>query len=342
MSDKRTGMIFPEVMHKYLPLWVAISISLALFIGYRSPQSVKGLKPAIPFLLFVMLYPMMINLRVEDIGKALKDWKLFFVAVLMNFLLTPILGTLWTRILFSQADPYLAAGFILKVTAPCSGMVAAWTGYAKGKVESALIVVALSMILAIFLVPFWMWALAGMYVEIDPWMIFKKMLLIVVLPLAAGLVTRKMLVKKYGPKQYKQRIAPYFPAISTCGMLLMVFIIISTQAVLIVGNFHWMLLIILGIGTLYPLLFGLAILFCKLMHMDHGNGMALGYSVAAKNHAITIGVATTAFGGTLAVLPAAVAPIIQIPTMMFYLSLSERIRRFLHPGEMVGMNLPKP
>jgi len=94
MSDKRTGMIFPEVMHKYLPLWVAISISLALFIGYRSPQSVKGLKPAIPFLLFVMLYPMMINLRVEDIGKALKDWKLFFVAVLMNFLLTPILGHL--------------------------------------------------------------------------------------------------------------------------------------------------------------------------------------------------------------------------------------------------------
>ena len=122
-----------------------------------------------------MLYPMMINLRVEDIGKALKDWKLFSVAVFMNFLLTPLLGALWTHVLFSHADPYLATGFILKVTVPCSGMVAAWTGYAKGKVESALIVVALSMILAIFLVPFWMWTLAGMYVVINPWMIFQKM-----------------------------------------------------------------------------------------------------------------------------------------------------------------------
>lgn len=330
MPDKDQLMRFPQIMQKYLPHFVAISISLSLIIGFQF-QSVKALKPAIPFLLFVMLYPMMINLRVEDIGKALTDWKLFVVAVLMNFLLTPALGALWTRILFSHADPYLAAGFILKVTVPCSGMVAAWTGYAKGRVESALIVVALSMVLAIFLVPFWMWALAGMYVVINPWMIFQKMLLIVVLPLSAGLATRKILVKKHGAKAYKQRIAPYFPAISSCGMLSMVFIIIATQAKLIVGNFHWMLLVMLGIGTLYPLLFGLAIFFCKLMHMDHGNGMALGYSVAAKNHAITIGIATTAFGGTLAVLPAAVAPIIQIPTMLLYLSFSEKIRIFLHP-----------
>lgn len=321
-------MTFPDFMRKYLPLLAALSISTALLVGYYVPE-VKTLKPAIPFLLFVMLYPMMINLRVEDIGKALKDWKLFSVAILMNFLLTPLLGSLWTHVLFSHADPYLAAGFILKVTVPCSGMVAAWTGYAKGKVESALVVVALSMVLAIFLVPFWMWAVAGMYVAINPWMIFQKMLLIVVLPLAAGLLTRKILIRKYGPKNFKQRIAPYFPAVSTCGMLFMVFIIISTQAKLIMTNFQWMLLVIVGIGTLYPILFGLAILFCKLAHMDHGNGMALGYSVAAKNHAITIALATTAFGGTLAVLPAAVAPIIQIPTMLLYLSFSERIKRFL-------------
>ena len=57
--------------------------------------------------------------------------------------------------------------------------------------------------------------------------------------------------------------------------------------------------------------------------------MAIGYSVAAKNHAITIGVATTAFGGTLAVLPAAVAPIIQIPIMLLFLKLSHRIEGFL-------------
>ena len=53
-------------------------------------------------------------------------------------------------------------------------MVTAWTGYARGKVETALIIVALSLLLAIPLVPFWMWLLARIYVSIDPFMILQK------------------------------------------------------------------------------------------------------------------------------------------------------------------------
>ena len=160
-------MKFAELIRKYLPLWVALDIALALIIGYYFPE-VKAAKAAIPFFLFVMLYPMMITLRVEHIGKAFKSPKLLIMAVGMNFLITPLLGALWAYLIFRNADPYLTTGFILKVVVPCSGMVAAWTGYAKGKVESALVIVAVSLILAIFLVPVWMMALAGTYVPIDP------------------------------------------------------------------------------------------------------------------------------------------------------------------------------
>ena len=321
-------MKFAELMRKYLPLWMAVDIGLALLIG-RYFSELQAATVVYPFLLFVMLYPMMINLKVEHIGKALKSPKLLAMAVGMNFLITPLLGALWAHLLFHNADPYLSTGFILKVVVPCSGMVAAWTGYAKGRVESALVIVAVSLILAIFLVPVWMTILAGSYVHIDIWVIFKNTLLIVALPLAAGLVTRKFLVHRYGPKKF-QTMSRYFSPISTCGMLAMIFIIISAHAGLVIGNFHWVLLIILGIATLYPLLFIVAILFSKLMHIDHGDGMALGYSVTAKNHAITIGIATTAFSGTLAVLPAAVAPIVQIPVMLLFLNLSGRIEKFLH------------
>lgn len=58
--------------------------------------------------------------------------------------------------------------------------------------------------------------------------------------------------------------------------------------------------------------------------------MGLGHSVAAKNHAITIGIGTTAFAGILAVLPAAVAPIVQIPVMLLFLNLSGRVEKLLH------------
>lgn len=319
------------LVRKYLPLLVAVDISLALLVGYLWPQ-VSMLKAAIPFFLFVMLYPMMINLSIGEIGKGLKAPKLVILAVLMNFALTPLLGALWTRVLFDGADPYLKTGFLLKVLVPGSGMVAAWTGYARGKVESALIIIALGMVLSTFLVPLWMMALAGTYVHIDPLMIFRSMLLIIALPLVAGLVTRRVIVRKYGVERYR-RIAPHFPTISSMGMLVMVFAIMSSEATLIVTQYRQMLLVIGGIATLYPMLFCLSILVSRMMRLGHGDAMALGYSVTAKNHAITIGVATTAFGGTLAVLPAAVAPIVQIPVMLLFLGLSDRIKGFL--GERV-------
>ncbi len=320
MKDK---MSWVEIISKYLPIWVAVSISFALIVGCYFPEKVSIFKPFIPLYLFIMLYPMMINLRIEDIIKVARKPKPIFLAIFMNFLISPLLAFLWTHLLF-QSTPYLAAGFILKIVVPCSGMVAAWTGYARGRVETALIIVALSLILAIFFIPFWMWILARIYIQIDPFMIFQKLILIVILPLIAGIATRKLLIHKVGMEGYRQ-IAQRFPAISTCGMLIMVFIIISTQASLIVPNFHYVLLVVFGIAILYPLNSLLVVLLSKILRFDYGDAIALVYSVTAKNHAITIGIAVTAFGALVA-LPAAVAPLIQIPIMLLILRLSSRLK----------------
>jgi len=90
-------------------------------------------------------------------------------------------------------------------------------------------------------------------------------------------------------------------------MLAMVFVIISTQAKVITSNFHYVLLIILGILTLYPLNSLLALVFSRVFGLGYGDAIALMYGVTAKNHAITMGIAVTAFSETLVALPAAVA-----------------------------------
>ena len=321
-------MIFFKKLQQYLHYWFAITIIAALPLGYYFP-GLSALKVVVPYLLFVMLYPMMINLRIEDIFKAFTNMRLLLISITVNFIISPILGAIWAYFLFHNADPYLAIGFILKVTVPCSGMVAAWTGFAKGRVESALALIALSFVIAVFMVPLMMWLLADTYVQIHPFMLFNKMILIVVVPLAAGLITRKLIVKKIGPKKYKEKIAPIFPGISTCAVLPMIFIIIGSQAGFIITNYQWALLVILGIATLYPILTLISLSFSRFADVDFGDGIALAYSGTAKNHAITIGLATTAFGGTSAVFPAAVAPIIQMPIMLMILRLAPKIRKIL-------------
>jgi len=321
-------MIFFKKLQQYLHYWFALAIGFALLFGWYYPW-LSHLKTVIPYLLFFMLYPMMINLRIEDMFKAFSNTRLLLISVMVNFIISPLLGALWAYVIFRNADPYLAIGFILKVTVPCSGMVAAWTGYAKGRVESALAIIALSFAVSVFMVPLMMWLLAGTYVEIHPFILFQKMVIIVVMPVVAGLITRKLIVKKTGPKKYKEKFAPIFPGISTCAVLPMIFIIIASQARLIIANYQWSLLVILGIGTLYPILTLISLFFSRFSSIDSGDGIALAYSGTAKNHAITIGLATTAFGGTLAVFPAAVAPVIQMPIMLGILKLSERIRQYL-------------
>ena len=82
---------------------------MALPIGYIYP-SLNILKAAIPYLLFVMLYPMMINLRIEGIGKAFANRKLVLISIGINFIVSPLLGALWAYCFFHSTDPYLAAG----------------------------------------------------------------------------------------------------------------------------------------------------------------------------------------------------------------------------------------
>ncbi|MBU1157267.1 MAG: bile acid:sodium symporter [Proteobacteria bacterium] len=329
--------LFARVISKYLPLWVGLDIAVAITVGYLFP-AVSVLEHLVPFLVFLMLYPMMINLRIEEVGKAFKHPKMLLAALVLNFLVTPLLGWVWARLFFSNTDSFLTAGFILKTLIPGSGMVAAWTGYARGKVGSALVIVAVSMLLSLVMVPVWMWVLAGAYVVIEPLVIFRAMGIIVVAPLLAGVLTRRLMIRRWGQARFKE-VAPLFPVLSTCAMLPMLFIIISFQAVMIVDNYWWMLLVIAAIASMYSVLFLLSVGFAKVTGMDYGDAMAMGYSVTAKAHAITIGVAATVFGGTLAVLPAAVAPVIQVPLMMVILKLSGRVEKFLSPLPAQG---PRP
>ena len=95
-------------------------------------------------------------------------------------------------------------------------------------------------------------------------------------------------------------------------------------------NFHYVLLVVFSIATLYPLNSLLVVLLSRIFHFDYGDTITLVYSVTAKNHAITIGIAVTAFSRTIVALPV-VAPLIQIPIMLLILKLSPKLNACMTP-----------
>lgn len=322
-----------DFLRKYLPVLVLVDIGLALIVGTVTPTTFRALKPWVPVPLFFMLYPMMINFRIENATKALRNPKVVLAALIINFVISPPLAALFAWIFFRGSDPYLIAGFILKVTVAGSGMVAAWTGFAKGRVETALTIVATGLLVVIVAVPFWMVVLAGRYVPVDVGLMVKQLMWVVILPLVAGVLTRRFILRRYGLDAYR-RLQPVLPAISSLGMYAIVFIAVGMQAHNILSQPGIILLLIPAIAILYSLLFALAVLYAKVVGLDYEDAIAIGYSTTAKNHSITLALAITAFGG-MATLPPAFAPIVQIPLMIIILRLAPWLHQRLFPSRLV-------
>ncbi|RMF49514.1 MAG: arsenic resistance protein, partial [Anaerolineae bacterium] len=250
-------------LRKYLPWLVLADIIIALAVGNVAPETVKALKPWKTVPLFFMLYPMMINFRIENAAKALRNPRVVLAALVINFVISPPLAALFAHWFFQGQDPYLLAGFILKVTVAGSGMVAAWTGFAKGRVETALSIIAAGFLVIILAVPSWMVILAGAYVPVDFWLMVKQLLWVIVLPLAAGMLTRYFILKRYGEATYK-KILPALPAISSLGMYAIVFMAVGMEARVIWQQPQIILRLIPAMLLLYPLIFLLTMVYARL------------------------------------------------------------------------------
>lgn len=319
---------FSKFLQKWMPILVLAVISLALFFGYFYHQKTLWLKNIILPAMMVMLIPMMMGLVIEELKLVAKDKKILLVAVLVNFVLSPLLAFLWAKLFFNNLDPKFIVGWILKLTMPCSAMMVAWTGMAKGKTETALVIQVVSFILAIFFVPFWMNALARSYVAIPIFFIIKKIFFIIVVPMIIGISLRELLIKKIGQDNFQKEIKPFLPPLSTLGMYVIIFFAISQEAKIIFENLHLIWILFLSILIVYPLLFALTVFFSKKFKIKYENAIALGYSTTAKNHGITLAIAFSSFGG-LSILPASFVPILQIPLMMAIYHLSPKVKNFL-------------
>jgi ACR3 family arsenite efflux pump ArsB len=314
-----------KFLQKWMSLLVLAVILLALSFGYFYHQETIWFKNIILPAMIVMLIPMMMSLVIEELKLVARDKKILLVTVLINFIISPLLAFVWAKLFFNNLDPKFSVGWILKLTMPCSAMMVAWTGLAKGKTETALVVQVFSFILAIFFVPFWMSVLAHSYITIPTFFIIKKIFFIIVVPMIIGVFLRELLIKKIGQDNFQKEVKPFLPSLSTLGMYVIVFSAISQEAKVIFENLHLIWILFLSILVVYPLLFIFTVFLSRKLKIKYEDTIALGYSAAAKNHGITLAVAFSTFGG-LSILPASFAPILQIPLMMVIYHLSPKVK----------------
>ena len=287
-------------------------------------ESVKALKNLIVPLTFLMVYPMMVTLNLKHLKQGL-NLKLQGMTQLINFGIIPFIAY-FLGLLFFPDQPYMALGLLLTSLLPTSGMTISWTGFAKGNMGAAINMTVIGLIVGSLATPFYVDWLLGAKVEVSFVRVMQQIVLIVFLPMAAGFVTRNILLKKYGMAEFKERIAPRFPAISTVGVLGIVFVAMALKAETIVTNPIVLLYIFVPLLILYGLNYSLATLIgAKLF--SRGDGIALVYGTVMRNLSIALAIAINGFGekGANAALVIALAYVIQVQSAAWYVKLTSKI-----------------
>lgn len=302
----------------------AIPIMMVLGFVFGIFVQASFLKAAIIPLTFLMVYPMMVNLKIKKVFEG-GDVKAQVMTQVVNFGVIPFaafgLGQ-W----FFPDQPYMALGLLLAGLVPTSGMTISWTGFANGNVAAAVKMTVIGLTLGSIATPFYVKALMGAELEVNIMAVMKQILFIVFLPMAAGFITQQALIRKYGQEQFQQHLAPRFPGLSTAGVLGIVFVAMALKAKAIAASPQMLAYILLPLGILYAINYLLSTLLGKwLLHEKDAKAMV--YGSVMRNLSIALAISINAFGpqGSTAALVIAVAYIIQVQSAAWYVKFSENI-----------------
>jgi ACR3 family arsenite efflux pump ArsB len=297
---------------------VVASLVVGLAFGQVAGAGTKSLlKAAVLPVLFLMIYPMMINIELKELGNLHRHAKPVGLSLVVNFAVAPLVAVVLARILFA-GNPAYAVGLFFIALIPASGMTAAWTGLADGDLETALVAMAVNLLAAVAILPAYLSVLVPASVAFDPAALYRQLAQVVVLPMVAGNLTRRVLLRRYGSDGFRQ-LKPMFGGLSSLGVMIIVFIAMTMRSQSILAD------PVTSASTVVPLVIFYAALLAVgtglgRALLDTERGIALVYATSMRNLSIALAIVVGA-GSTPAeaILPIALAYILQPPLGAVYM-----------------------
>jgi ACR3 family arsenite transporter len=341
------------LFERYLSVWVGISIIVGVVLGSIIPDFfvlVAHLEYAhvnivVAILIWLMVYPMMIQIdfsSIKDVGKKPKGLALTLV---INWLIKPFtmaaLGWLFFKGFFADwVDPQSAneyiAGMILLGVAPCTAMVFVWSQMTQGDANYTLVQVSINDIIMIFAFAPLTALLLGVSDIQVPWnTLLISVLLYVLLPLVAGVLTRSFLDKKAGkPEESKQHknidsfVASLKPW-SIVGLLATVVLLFGFQAQTILAEPQTIVLIAIPLIIQTYGIFAIAYFFAIRLKLPHNIAAPASMIGTSNFFELAVAVAISLFGlHSGAALATVVGVLVEVPVMLSLVYFVNRTRHW--------------
>ena len=343
-KQKLQGISFFE---KYLTLWVALCMAIGILIGKFIPQipeflgkfEYANVSIPIAILIWIMIYPMMMKVDFHSVKNVGKNPKGLYVTWITNWLIKPFtmfgIAYFFFYVVFAKwipadlAKDYLA-GAILLGAAPCTAMVFVWSHLTKGNPAYTVVQVATNdLIILVLFTPIVAFLLGVSGVNI-PWeTLILSVVLFVVVPLTAGVLTRNHVVKTKGIAYFQNSFIPKFSNTTIGGLLLTLIIIFSFQGDVITQNPLHILLIAVPLTIQTFFIFFIAYLASKALKLPHDIAAPAGMIGASNFFELSVAVAIALFGATSPVaLATIVGVLVEVPVMLMLVKIANNTKHW--------------
>ncbi|WP_417789614.1 ACR3 family arsenite efflux transporter [Terasakiella pusilla] len=334
------------LFERYLTLWVGLAIVVGVGLGSAFPSGfafvakleVAHVNLVVAVFIWLMIYPMMAQIdfsALKDVGKKPAG---LILTVVINWLIKPFtmaaLGWLFFKIFFADfvdpktADEYIA-GMILLGVAPCTAMVFVWSQLTKGDATYTLMQVSINDIIMIFaFAPIAAFLLGVTDVHV-PWeTLLISVVLYVLLPLLAGVWTRKKLERKNDLSRlngFLDRIKPW----SIVGLLSTVVLLFGFQAETIFEKPQAIVLIAIPLMLQTYGIFVVAYGAAKLLKLPHKIAAPCALIGTSNFFELAVAVAISLFGlHSGAALATVVGVLVEVPVMLSLVAIANKTRSY--------------
>jgi ACR3 family arsenite transporter len=227
----------------------------------------------------------------------------------------------------ADAQQY-TAGLIILAAAPCTAMVFVWSYLTDGDPAYTLAQVAVNdLIMLVAFAPIVMFLLGVADVVIPSRVLVTSVVAFIVIPLAAGFVTRQVLVRTRGLEWFEQRFLARFHPVTVLALLATLTLIFAFQADNLTTR--WLAVVLIAVPILVQVYFNSALAYglMRWLRVPH-NIASPGALIGASNFfELAVAVAITLFGPTSgAALATVVGVLVEVPVMLSVCGICVRSR----------------
>lgn len=336
---------------RYLTLWVLLCMTAGILIAIYLPgipaalsrMEYANVSLPIAVLIWLMIYPMMLKVDFASIKHHIKAPKGLTITLVTNWLIKPfsMFAVAWfffnvvyqSLIEPAQARDFLA-GAVLLGAAPCTAMVFVWSHLTKGNPSYTVLQVAVNdlIILAAF-TPLVALLLGISHVPVPYKTLLLSVVLFVVIPLTAGIISRKAVIRRRGEDYFNRVFLQKFNGITIGGLLLTLVIIFSFQGERILSQPVTILLIALPLILQTLLIFFLAYGWARLWKTEHSVAAPAALIGASNFFELAVAVAIALFGlESGATLTTVVGVLVEVPVMLALVRFANKTRHAFPGG----------